>query len=97
MRSDVKTAPGWIGALFRVCIGLQVAKNWCVTGHRLDEKPAVRCIFFPGASHLFPPFSQVLFACPGYTSTRRTVIRSRVREVLVACFQHFFSLRRSVV
>ncbi len=39
------------------------------------------------ASRLLPPFSQVRSVCSGYTSTRQPITRSRVREVLMPCFQ----------
>jgi len=46
-----------------------------------------RSVGSPGASRLLPLFSQVRSVCSGYTSTRQPITRSRVREVLMPCFQ----------
>ena len=51
--------------------------GWMKTSHSF-------CLF-PGASRLFPPFSQVRSIRPGYTSTRRTIMRSSAGKCSEGC------------
>ncbi len=65
MRKVVKTAPGCIGALFRVWIGPQVAKHCCVTGQWLDENQPVVASF----SQVLPTFFRLFPRCDLFATT----------------------------
>ena len=67
-----------ISCVYRPSSAVGLGTGWMKTS---------RSVVSPGASRLLPPFSQVRSVCSGYTSTRQTVTRYRVREVLMPCFQ----------